>query len=179
MIAKKLVIDTSVASAATERITPDRTSKSCCDFLKTVLVLDCHHRLVMTPDLKTEWDRHQSAFSRKWRLSMIAKKRFDYLNIGADESLRTRIEAIAETDKDRKAMEKDYILIEAAIASDKVVISRDQKARVPFQKAAIRIRELQNIAWINPDKPDENPIEWLKSGANPDAERLLGFSKKD
>jgi hypothetical protein len=172
---KSLVIDASVASAATERITPDRTPKNCCDFLKTVL--DCHHRLVMTPDLKTEWDRRQSAFSRKWRSSMIARKRLDYHNIGANESLRERIDAIAETDKDRKAMGKDYILIEAAIAADKIVISRDEKARNPFQKSAINIRELQNIAWVNPDKPEEDPIEWLKSGANLNSKRLLGFSK--
>jgi hypothetical protein len=173
MAAKSLVIDTSVASAATERITPDKSSKNCCDILKAILA--SKHHLVMTSGIKVEWDQHQSAFSRKWRLSMIAKKRLDYLNIGADEKLRLRIEAIAQTDKEREAMEKDMILIEAAISTDKIIISRDEKARTPFSKAAITIRELKAIAWINPDKPEEGSINWLKSGANLDAERLLGY----
>jgi hypothetical protein len=74
---------------------------------------------------------------------------------------------------------KDMILIEAAIATDQTIISRDEKARSPFKKAAIAgIKEIQNIAWINPDKSEESPIEWLKSGANPDVERLLGFVER-
>jgi hypothetical protein len=70
------------------------------------------------------------------------------------------------------------MLIEAAIASDKIVISRDEKARIPFTKAAISIHLLRAIAWINPDKAEETPIEWLRSGANADPERLLGFRRK-
>jgi hypothetical protein len=174
MAAKSIVIDTSVASAATEKTTLDKSSKNCCDVLKAVL--DYNFRLVMTPEIKDEWNKHQSTFSRKWRLSMIAKKRLDYLNIGANESLRARIDTIAMlTDKDREAMWKDYILIEAAIATDKIIISRDEKARTPFHKAAIMISELKAIAWVNPDKPEEDSINWLRSGANLDAERLLGF----
>jgi hypothetical protein len=37
------------------------------------------------------------------------------------------------------------------------------------------LSELKAIAWINPDKPEESPIAWLKCGANPEPERLLGF----
>lgn len=173
MAAKSLVIDTSVASAATERITPDKSSKNCCDILKAIL--DSKHRLVMTSGIKVEWDQHQSAFSRKWRLSMIAKKRLNYINISINEKLRSRIDEIAQTDKEREAMWKDYILIEAAIATDKIIISRDEKARTPFQKAAIKINELAAIAWVNPDKLEEDSINWLKSGANLDLQRLLGF----
>lgn len=176
MAAKNLVIDTSVASAATERITLDRTSKNCCDFLKEVLA--CDHRFVMTPSIKTEWDQHQSAFSRKWRLAMIARKRVTLINVEANKRLREEFDAIASTDKDREAMWKDSMLIEAAIASDKIVISRDEKARIPFTKAAISIHLLRAIAWINPDKAEETPIEWLRSGANADPERLLGFRRK-
>jgi len=155
MAAKNLVIDTSVASAATERITLDRTSKNCCDFLKEVLA--CDHRFVMTPSIKTEWDQHQSAFSRKWRLAMIARKRVTLINVEANERLREEFDAIA---------------------SDKIVISRDEKARIPFTKAAISIYALRDIAWINPDKAEETPIEWLRSGANAEPERLLGSRRK-
>jgi hypothetical protein len=177
MVGKSLVIDISVASAATERITLDLTSKNCCDFLKAIL--DCEHHFVMTPDIKDEWDRHQSIFARKWRLKMLGMKRVAILPVEANQKLRARLDAIAKTDNERAAMLKDCLLIEAAIASDKTVISRDERARIPFKQAAIAgIRELQNIVWVNPDKPEETPIEWLKSGANPESERLLGFISK-
>jgi len=176
MIAKNLVIDASVACAATERITLDQTSKNCCDFLKAVLDSKYDHCLVMTPSIKEEWNSWQSTFTRKWRLAMIAKKRVKPLNIQANHDLRARLDAIAETDIEREAMWKDIILIEAAIATDKIIISRDEKARNPFQKSAISIKELREILWANPDKPEENAIEWLKQGANPDIERLLGFT---
>ena len=83
------------------------------------------------------------------------------------------------TENQRSQVKKDIHLIEAALATDKIVVSLDDKtARRFFTQAAHEIeelRELKAIAWINPDKPEETPIAWLKGGANPEPERLLGF----
>ncbi len=63
-------------------------------------------------------------------------------------------------------MLKDLRLIEAAIATDKIVISLDDNtARKFFIRAASQVNELKNIVWV-PDKiAQEKLIEWLKNGA--------------
>jgi hypothetical protein len=83
------------------------------------------------------------------------------------------------TEKKRLEVKKDIHLIEAALSTDKIVVSLDDNtARRFFTLAAQGVEELSElkaIAWVNPDKPEETPIAWLKGGANPEPERLLGF----
>jgi hypothetical protein len=81
------------------------------------------------------------------------------------------------TDNQRLEVKKDIHLIEASLATDKIVVSLDDNtARRFFTQAAKEVEELcelKAIAWVNPDKLEEDSINWLKSGANLDAERLL------
>jgi len=71
-----LVIDASVARAAGTENATSPTAQACCAFLKAVLEI-CH-RMVMTPEIKKEWDKHESRFAKKWRSTMIAKKKLEY-----------------------------------------------------------------------------------------------------
>jgi hypothetical protein len=66
-------------------------------------------------------------------------------------------------------------VIEAALATDKIVISLDDNtARKFFSEASVKIDELKDIVWVNPDKVDEEqPIEWLRNGAKVESDRLL------
>jgi hypothetical protein len=132
---------------------------------------------VMTPDIKKEWDKHQSPFARKWLTQMVAKKKFKYLDISIDSDLWSQVESIAAnvSNKRIEEMTKDLCLIEAALATDKIVISLDDNtARKFFSEASVKIEELRDIVWVNPDKVDEeNPIEWLKNGAEAESDRFL------
>ena len=65
-------------------------------------------------------------------------------------------------------------LLEAAIATDGIVISLDEKAREPFKKAAKTIKELRMIMWANPDKPEEEVLIWLADGVAIETKRQLG-----
>lgn len=172
-VSKRLVIDASVARAAGGEEAINPTSKSCRDFLKAVLEI-CH-KVVMSPDVREEWKRHESRFSREWRLEMVSKRKLIPLrDIYINEELWSQIEGAADTDKKRAAMIKDLCLIEAAIVTDKVVVSLDDNtARSLFAQAANKIETLGNITWVNPDKPEEEPIDWLNNGAQPDEARLL------
>jgi hypothetical protein len=78
-------------------------------------------------------------------------------------------------EKDRKAMEKDFLLLTAALATDKTVISLDEKVRKMFDQAAEQVGELTAIVWVNPTQETEQAIDWLENGAKPDKERRLGF----
>ncbi|HBE19236.1 MAG TPA: hypothetical protein DEG17_14545 [Cyanobacteria bacterium UBA11149] len=172
-VSKCLVIDASVAHAAGGEKAIYPTSVYCRDFLKAVL--DICHKFVMTPDIREEWNNHQSQFARKWRSQMVAKGKFEFLDVSVNQELWDKIDAIAATDKQRRDMFKDLRLIEAAIATDKTVISLDDNtARKLFSRAATEVDELKDIVWVNPTKvEEEKPIEWLKNGANPEENRLL------
>ncbi|UBF25672.1 hypothetical protein K9N68_29615 [Kovacikia minuta CCNUW1] len=158
-VSRRLVIDASVARSCGGEDATYPTSVNCRDFLQAVLVI-CH-RVVMTPDIREEWDNHQSKFARSWLRSMVAKRKLEALpEIPLDNELWNKVEQFAETDKERADMLKDLRLVEAAIATDKTVISLDENtARKLFRKAAPEIEALKMIVWVNPDKTEEQPIE--------------------
>jgi hypothetical protein len=68
---ERVVIDASIARSAGESI--NSTSSNCRIFLETVMQEG--YLLVMTREIKQEWDNHQSRFARTWLLSMVAKKK--------------------------------------------------------------------------------------------------------
>jgi len=178
VVSKRLVIDASVARSAGDEGATYPTSVYCRNFLKAVL--DICHKVVMTPDIRDEWNKHESHFARTWRRQMVARRKLEFLDIPDNEELENKIYIIIETvtgsDKQQIEMIKDLRLIEAAIATDKIVISCDDNtARKFFSRAALQVDELKDIVWVNPTKvEEEKPIEWLEKGAEAQSDRLLG-----
>lgn len=174
-ISKRLVIDASVARSVGGEESTYPTSVHCREFL--IAVLNICHKIVMTDDIKNEWNRHKSAFSRRWLIEMYSKKKVNYLNISIDANLWKQIESIAASISNKRIeeMTKDLCLIEAANATDRIVVSLDDNtARKYFSEASAKIDELKNIVWVNPDKVEaEQPIAWLQNGAAADSDRLL------
>lgn len=170
---KRLVIDASVARAAGRENAIDPTSVYCRDFLKAVRTI-CH-QIVMTQEIGEEWQRHQSSFARQWLLSMAARRKVYRLGDVLDNDLRGRIERVASSERATEAIRKDLHLIEAAMATDRVVISLDDTARGLFAMTAQGVGELRHVAWVDPNRAEEQPILWLENAAKPEKKRLLGF----
>jgi len=169
----RLVIDASIAMAAGET-SMHPTSRNCREFLQSVLSI-CHS-MVLTRPIQEEWNKHQSGFARKWRASMMARKKIAILEISADRSLQKRI-AGAEPDAAIAAiLEKDRPLIEAALATDQRVASLDDQVRTHLKKRVPNLTELASICWVNPSKPDEMTIAWLEAGAPAVKTRMIGRS---
>lgn len=191
---RRLVIDTTVAGAA-GRHSDFPSSKHCRDFLNATLQI-CHH-VVMTPDLREEWNRHQTAFVSEWRQTMIAKKKFHFVRPGGNELLRDNLEkaatnslavkagmishlSLSQLKADdpnagaKEAMLKDFRLLEAAIATDRIVISLDNKVCNFFAAASEQTGEIRDIIWVDPTAQDRNPIGWLERGAKKEKQHLLG-----
>lgn len=166
---RQLVIDADVARSAGESIHP--ISSACRRFLGTML--EVRHHVVMTDTIRKEWRHHRSGFSRKWLTQMYGGRLVKRIEVDKDETLRERIGAALLWDQ-REAAEKDAHLIEAAIATDRLVTSRDEKARRLFGSASVAVGQLRQIVWVNPTKADERPIEWLENGARAEAHRQLG-----
>jgi len=176
-VSKRLVIDASVACAAGGEDATYPRSVYCRDFLEAVL--DISHRVVMTPHIRDEWNKHQSKFARIWLRRMVEKNKLCPYHIAVDNDLWCQVEAIAASDKEREIMVKDLRLVEAAIATDRTVISLDNKVRECFAKVAVQVDELKDIIWVNPAQIAEKPLNWLQNGAEPEIERSLGFQKAD
>jgi hypothetical protein len=178
---KCLVIDASVARASGDAKAVYPTSVHCRDFLQNVRHLQfC---VVMTRDIRSEWDKHQSRFARTWLMTMIAKKQLVPLqNLPKNQALWKNLEDFAGTNKERGEMVKDIHLLEAALATDKAIVSLDENtARKYFSQAAQKIDSLSAlkvIIWVNPDRiEEEKPIGWLEKGAPYQEARTLGQYK--
>jgi hypothetical protein len=174
---KRLVIDASIARSCGDDKATYPTSIHCRDFLVATQV--SQHRIVITPDIKAEWDKHKSRFARQWLGSMIARKQVTRIaNLSVDPELWNPIEKLAQNDSERAAMAKDILLLEAALATDRRIASLDENtARRYYKLAAQTIPKLREIVWVNPDKPAENPIGWLQAGAPADDFRMLGYGE--
>lgn len=171
--AKRLVIDTDVVSSAGGENATDVRSKTCRDLLKTIL--SSSHRIVITNDIQQEWKRHQSLFAKTWLRTMIARKQVSILNISVNDQLRLKIEKEAINEKKCEAMLKDIHLIEAALITDKIVISIDGTVKGYFQEVAPKVVMLRHVMWINPCIEEDLVRDWLVNGAKLEEKRFLGY----
>ena len=170
---KRLVVNASVARAAGGVEATASVSVNCTEFLETFRD-ECVHHVVMTPELSEEWDKNQSKFAATWLRSMIARKRFDYVDPPVNQALRDEIEGTATRETEIEVMRKDFRLLEAARETDHTIISLDETVRGLFARAAQGVGEIRDIVWVNPEHTEEEePIEWLQNGAPPDDHRKL------
>lgn len=168
---KRLVIDADLARASGSETATHPRAEHCRDFLNAVLSLS--HRIVMTEKINNEWKNHQSRFARRWRVSMDARKKIERINPPEDEALQNKVTNTADDADEIEAMEKDFHLLQAALATDQTVISLDETIRGLFKRASQQVGEIRNIIWVNPDRMEEQPILWLQNGAPPEPRRQL------
>jgi hypothetical protein len=168
----RLVIDASIAMAAGET-SMHPTSRNCREFLQSVLSI-CHS-MVLTRPIQGEWNKHQSGFARKWRASMMARKKIEIVETSHDLSLQKRIAGREPDSAISAILEKDRHLIEAAIATDERIASLDDRVRSHLRERARIVRKVASICWVNPEKPNERAVSWLEQGAPADNSRKLGY----
>ena len=113
-------------------------------------------------------------FAFEWRVSMDARKKIERINPPENEELQDKVTNTASDEDEIEAMEKDFHLLQAALATDRTVISLDETIRGLFKRASQQVGEIRNIIWVNPDRTaEEQPIAWLQNGAPAEAERRL------
>jgi hypothetical protein len=176
---KQLVIDASVARSCGGPDAEYPTSVHCRDFLNAVLEL-CH-QVVMNPDIRDEWNKHQSRQAKVWLRRMVARRRLvAQPNPERNLELWSFLEKMAKTDREYHEITKDICLLEAALVSDRIIISLDENtARKYFNKAAFTLKFLRSIAWLNPDKiEEEQPIAWIQADCPFEEQRMLGCGKR-
>lgn len=167
-ISRIFVVDSCVVRAAGGEEAVFPTSKRCRDFLKDILTI-CH-RVVLTSDIGDEWRKHSSRFSRLWRIQMEARKKICRPNVVNRSDVHEKIKALAFTEGELTAIEKDFMLIEAALTTDSYIASMDDTVKSLFERAALNVGEIRDIVWVNPDNSPDKLSTWLSCGAPPQDE---------
>lgn len=169
---KRLVIDTDIISSASE--STSETSVNCRRFLETVREFE--HQMVISPDIWEEWKVHRSGFASRWLTSMYAQKLVHRTGNVQNPDLQKRIAKQASDEKVRGEVLKDVHLLEAALVTDGLVTSRNERERKRFARISRKVVEIRKIVWANPDQSEEKCLDWLREGAPADEERMLGYN---
>jgi len=152
---KLLVVDASVARSAGETEHP----VSCCCRESLLAIHEICHRLVMTEAIQVEWRRHASRFTRKWLVSMYAKKKVhpcEGIPLGHVDEACAELSA-----SDQDGLRKDLCLVEGACAGDGIVVTRDDAIVGIWGKCHHRFGLTRQIRWINPQTDGVQALERL------------------
>jgi hypothetical protein len=169
-MSRRLVVDASVVSSASEKVHP--RSRDCRAFLDRILRV-CH-KVVLTEDIEAEWKRHQSRYSLIWLAAMRSKKKVLLSEPFENESVRSVLGSSGLSGKEEAAARKDLRLIEAALETDRAIVSLDEEARSLYKKLSAQVREMRSIVWVNPELQSDDPLRWLDGGARLETVRRLG-----
>jgi 23S rRNA A2030 N6-methylase RlmJ len=123
--------------------------------------------------IKGEWQAEESTFARQWRLSMINLNKLRPVSGETSPELRERIGRYSEDQNVVEIMIKDAHLIEAAIATDRLIASLDRNARGHFRRLAAALNPLRRIVWVDPSIEKERAVDWLEKGAPDQSHRRL------
>ncbi|MEY0301801.1 hypothetical protein AB7W11_07755 [Providencia manganoxydans] len=113
------------------------------------LVLKKNIKVGYDKTLFLEWKHHKSRYSSRWLSSMISKRKL--LKLPEDNDISSSIsDAENLTTEQKRIALKDSHLISNAINSDKIVISKDDRARTIFCLLKEEIGgSLIGIYWIS------------------------------
>ncbi|MBE3143699.1 MAG: hypothetical protein IMZ61_07235 [Planctomycetes bacterium] len=143
---RNLVVDASVMCASGRTAHP--VSKASREALEAILQI-CHHA-VMTADIRREWEGRKSLFSEIWRAAMESKGKIHDLN-GVDAAeLSAAMMASSMDPSEFKLVEKDAHIINAALSSDKILVTLDDRLKRTMEKYGSLASIAARIKWVNP-----------------------------
>jgi len=117
--------------------------------------------IIFTDELWTEWNNNHSSFSWDWLTKMNNTGRVTYLENYKNDGLRNFIGTLMQNQK--KVLEKDTHLIEAALASDRRIISFDRKVLGKLPLLLSVLPDISTLYWCNPVLDENSAIQWLKN----------------
>jgi predicted nucleic acid-binding protein len=172
---KAIVVDASVLRSA--GLTENPSSIRCREVLETMR--DYCHRAVVTEEIRAEWRTHASGFAVRWLAAMTARKKLEEISLVGDASdLPSQFDACLDVPAHRAAVAKDVHLLLAALEADRTIITRDHRLRQILNGAAVRVGQLHQIVFANPDVEAEEVTAWLNRGAPFEKKRCLGYEPR-
>lgn len=167
---RRIVVDASIAMSAGTRSHP--TSQRSREFLLDMLTI-CH-KVVTSKGISAEWDRHASKFCVGWLAAMRSKGKVVVVIPELGDLMERVIGANDWSRKEIAAIEKDLLLILAALQADQLIASGDSTVKNLFAKSALAVDSIAGIIWVNPITEEDHCGNWLKAGARYDQALTLG-----
>ncbi len=171
-VSRVLVVDASVVRAAGSLEAIEPVPAICRDLLQTIL--EVCHRACISDELREEWRRHLSRFSRTWLRSMYARRKIITVPTEPDAGLEENfLQVRGLSENEQQALIKDMHLVKAAIAYDKIIMSLDDRTHRILRKIADQNPGLVDLSWINPTTNFKLTKEWLHETAAADPAWLI------
>jgi hypothetical protein len=96
---------------------------------------------------------------------MRSKRRVVRVSEDSDLQLLVAIQAACASDAIRAILTKDFHLVCASIATDRVLITIDQHCVNHFRTISTNVPAIADITVANPDVSGVDVIQWLEKGA--------------
>lgn len=165
----RLVIDANIAhSAGSSDVPVSRYSRECLNAVR-----DHAHIAVFTQQLREEWKEHASRISRQWWLSMVARRRIEYVEGAEFELHLDRACACLAENKWKEDLRKDFHLVRGALAADKTILSNESNFPGYLSVAARTVKILSTLFYGNPATEGEACVQWVLAGAQPERARQI------
>lgn len=165
-----LVVDADVARSCGHPDAPAARAQTCRDVLDAVRTAPLD--VVMSREISEEWLEHASRYASKWLVKMRSSRRV--VEVEPPHHGPTRRACHSLPNGVAALVRKDLHLVEAALATDRRVVSLDKRVRHHLTGLAQRIGELKRILWAPADDPA--CVAWIKRGAVEDPTWSLGAS---
>ena len=173
---RQLVVDADVLMAAGDLDEAPVPSGECRRFLRAIYEIG--HRAVLGPTLDREWREHASNFSRAWRVNMMKRGYIVQVDGRYGEAIAAVVAKSKMPETRKAAAVKDVHLIDSAWQTESIVASMDEIARGIFVELIPLEPLLKGVAWVNPSRPLDEPIPWLRDNAKRKAHLRLGGKRR-
>ena len=147
-----LVVDTTILTAASpERIDEHIDASKARSVLEAIRTI-CH-RVVLSAEARSEWDRNSSRFGRTWWIAMANRGKIKNVDLYLDQHIET-IKTSGLAIERHEGLIKDLHLVVAALEhGGHVVISDDKRAAKGFSDLAASVPIFGNVDWWSSDHP--------------------------
>lgn len=116
-------------------------------------ILTVCHRVLLSEEARSEWDRHASRFARTWWTAMSSRGKIRPVEL----QLASHEEALGSCSLAPERLpnlSKDLHLVVAALEhGDRIVISNDKRAAGGFSELACELPAYGGVAWWDSDHP--------------------------
>jgi hypothetical protein len=173
-LSKRLVVDTDIFAAATNK--PATRAKICKRTLS--LILSLCHKIVITDKLGEEHRRRNfPVWLRRWLVKMSDNgKLIKEVDLQTDrpKDLTHAINNSQLSASAKARMLKDEHLLDAALWTDKRILSMDNTVFNDFRELSNTVKKIGKILWLNPEIQTQECFSWLEASAPDKAEHRLG-----
>jgi hypothetical protein len=171
---KQLVLDASVAFGSSDRmfnpvgdVAGDQNRK-CLEAVR-----DEEHVAVFNRQLQQEWRTHMSPFARQW-LQFMTRKGRTLIEEGDSYSRLKEPACLCQgAAEQRTALEKDFHLIQSALATGQLILSNETKFPRYVANACQMVPDFLQLYYGGPVVEGEVCRLWIKGGAEKEGQRRI------